>query len=317
MTKLKILLLLFVFVNVQAYGQLYKSEKRIYLLDVTASMEGRGNVETPNIFEEVKRQLCTTLQNIESQDTEIVLIPFTNIPHEPISGNISQCDSLVNEIGKMTIRRGDTNIAGAWERGLKELDSLKVNYLFLLTDGLHNCGVEKEVLYQNLKDWQDISAGKYMFAFYVMLTPNAKELEIANIVEQTRQMWLIESMDVNVSFLATDLQLTANVNQNNNVTIHFTSNNSKIFDRNMDFSLILEDNPYYKLDNVKVDFAERCVHFDMIEVLPRMQIPTVCDLQLNIDYNKEEYPLCFFTPDIIEFHIINRGVRKMTIKKTL
>ena len=310
-------LLCAVMIHAESYGQTYKNEKRIYLVDVTASMEGRGNVETPAIFKYVKQALCATLRDIERPETEIVLIPFTNVVHKPITGQISDCDSLVNEIGRMTIQRGDTNIAGAWKRGLQELDSLKVNYMFLLTDGLHNCGPEKEKLYQQLRDWEELSAGKYMFAFYVMLTPNAKELEIANIVDETKQMWLIESMDVNVSFISTDMQQSANVNQDNRLSIHFVSNNRKVFEQQMDFTLRLEDNPYYRLEHVRVDFAEHCIRFELDEKLPRMEMPTQCDLKLHVEYDNEKYPLCFFTPDVIDFRVINRGVRKMTIKKRL
>lgn len=304
-------------IHAVSFGQTYKSEKRIYLVDVTASMVGKGEVETPDIFGKVKEELCATLKDIERPETEIVLIPFTKVPHRPIRGLVSDCDSLVREIGKMDIQPGNTNIAGAWERGLRELDSTKVNYMFLLTDGLHNCGPEKEELYRLLREWKELSAGKYMFAYYVMLTPNAKEMEIAKIVDETQQMWLIESMDVNVSFLVTDMQQSANVNQDNRLSLRFVSNNREIFNKNMDFTLRIEENPYYRLEKVRVDFSNRCVRFEMSEKLPRMKMPTQCDLKVFIEYDREKYPLCFFTPDVIDFRVINRGVRKMTIKKSL
>ena len=47
------------------------SEKRIYLLDVTKSMIGRGSVNTPNIFEDVKRSLQEAIDEIESLPVEI------------------------------------------------------------------------------------------------------------------------------------------------------------------------------------------------------------------------------------------------------
>ena len=47
MFKLVIFIAMF-FSNI-AFAQPYLQEKRIYVVDVTGSMEGRGAVETPNI----------------------------------------------------------------------------------------------------------------------------------------------------------------------------------------------------------------------------------------------------------------------------
>ena len=46
-----------------------------------------------------------------------------------------------------------------------------------------------------------------------------------------------------------------------------------------------------------------------------MQIPVESDLKLTLHYDKEKYPLVFFTPETIDFHIINRGIRTMTIRE--
>ncbi|MDH6344294.1 hypothetical protein M2480_003195 [Parabacteroides sp. PFB2-12] len=315
MFKLKYLAFLLLLTSEWVYGQSYQNEKRIYLLDVTASMVGKGEVKTPDIFENVKKELVNTINGIQSPHTEIVVIPFTNKPHEPIRGFIQARDSLINEIGKIEIKRGDTNIADAWKQGVQEIDSTKINYMFLLTDGLHNCGVEKEVLYEQLESWAGISEGKYLFAFYVMLTPNAKEMEIARIVDETNQMWLIESMDVNVTFVNSSINLTANVNQDSNVKVGFSSNNDKIFDDGLEFVISLEDNPYYKLNNFSIDRTLQFASFDLAELLPRMQIPLEYNLKLYIGYDKMKYPLCFFTPEVINFRILNKGVRTMNIRE--
>lgn len=97
---------LFCFLISQAvYAQNYMQERRIYILDVTASMEGKGVVKTPNIFEHVKKELYNTLKSIENPNTEIVIVPFTDIPHKPIIGSISKRDSLLNEIQNLNIKK--------------------------------------------------------------------------------------------------------------------------------------------------------------------------------------------------------------------
>lgn len=296
-------------------AQNHLNEKRIYLLDVTASMVGRGSVETPDIFANVKNQLSNALDNVESLQTEIVIVPFTERVFQPIKGNIDRADSLINEISKIEIKRGNTNIADAWKYGISELDSTKINYLFLLTDGLHNCGVDKDTLYQELAKWQDIAKDKYMFAFYVMLTPNAKEMDIINVIEATDKLWPIESMNVNVSFINSTLNLKSNINNNKRVRIDFSSQNREVFHSGLQLNVTLEDNPFYKLSNLDSDISKKYVEFDIEELIPRIQIPVETELKLHLVYDKDLYPLVFFTPEVINFNIVNRGVRTMTIRE--
>lgn len=167
--------LLAVLFPISVYCQSNIHEKRIYLLDVTKSMVGKGVVETPDIFAQVKQNLIEAINEIEDPQTEIVVVPFTNTPHEIISGFVSQKDSLSGVLSDITVRNGDTNIADAWAMGVSLLDSTKVNYMFLLTDGLHNNGPSQDELYSTLKSWDWVRKGKYFFSFYVMLTSNAVE----------------------------------------------------------------------------------------------------------------------------------------------
>lgn len=308
-------LLVFLLLGIDAIAQGYLNEKRIYLLDVTASMVGEGIVKTPNIFNDVKEQLKGALNNIESTQTEIVIVPFTDVAHTPIIGLVSQKDSLAKEISKIKIQRGDTNIADAWTKGINLLDCTKVNYLFLLTDGLHNCGVEKDTLYNMLSEWKYIAKDKYMFAFYVMLTPNAKEMEIMDIIEATNKLWAIESMNVNVSFINSVLSLKSNINNSKKVRIDFTSQNPLVFASGLELDISLEDNPHYRLKTCSTDISQKYVEIEIEEIVPRMQIPVESDLKLTLHYDKEKYPLVFFTPETIDFHIINRGIRTMTIRE--
>ena len=134
------------FLSQVTLAQNFMQERRIYILDVTASMEGKGVVETPDIFDQVKKELRDAVESIDNPNTEVVVVPFTDVPHELIRGMISERDSLLEDIRNLSIKKGDTNLADAWSRGVQEIDSTRINYIFLLTDGLHNCGPEKEVL---------------------------------------------------------------------------------------------------------------------------------------------------------------------------
>lgn len=300
-------------VNQVALAQNFMQERRIYIVDVTASMEGKGIVETPDIFNQVKEELCNALESIDNPNTEIMIIPFTDVPHKPIIGMIDKRDSLQNAIRMLTIKKGDTNIADAWSNGVQKLDSTRVNYIFLLTDGLHNCGPGKEILYERLKAWEQISQDKYYFAFYVMLTQNAKEQEICQIIDSASQIWLIESMDVNVTFVTSNLNIQANVNNEKTVKLTFNVSNKDLSRDEMDFTIEMEKNPYYDLTNFRSYIDQGYVLFDIVELMPLMDLPIETLLKLYIRYDKKKYYMTFFTPEVINFKVLNKGIREMTI----
>lgn len=306
---------IFLLICSTVFSQTTLEEKRIYLVDVTASMEGKGNIVTPDIFQKVKSELINTINSINNVSTEIVVIPFTSQPHERIKGSIKEKQVILKGISALTIKQGDTNIVDAWEAGVSEIDPKKINYLFLLTDGLHNCGPSKESLFEKLTEWKDFAYERYYFSFYVMLTPNAKEQPICNIVEETDQMWLIESMNVNVSFIKSGFNLKTNIRNKKRVKLFFSSTNDQIFNKDLVFNIQLDNNPYYKLANIKRNWKERYITFDIQELKSFMELPVQTTCKLKVNYDKKKYPLVFFTPEIMSLSIENVGIRKMTIRE--
>lgn len=311
MKRLSMLLLLSLFC-INIYSDNFMQEKRIYLVDVTASMEGKGAVKTPNIFSDVKQKLSNAIGAIEDPNTEVVVIPFTSSVHEPITDTIKNKNELMTKIQNLSIKPGDTNITDAWERGVEELDSTRVNYVFLLTDGLHNYGSSKEELYNRLRSWKEKSDNRYYFAFYVMLTPNAKEQEICQIVDETNQMWLIESMDVNINFVRTYLESQVNIKEKKTVKLPFKVSN-KAMSKDLSFDMILEENPYYKVSNFRPHLDSGYVLFDIVEQKPLIDLPIQVWLKFYIKYDREKNYMTFFTPEVINFKVINRGIREMKI----
>ena len=55
-------------------------ERRIYLVDLTRSMEGYNGAE--DIFDKVKEQLSNAINAMNDTASGIVIIPFTDKPHE-------------------------------------------------------------------------------------------------------------------------------------------------------------------------------------------------------------------------------------------
>ena len=311
MRKLILTLLAILMIAFSAEAQ--RTEKRIYLLDLTGSMEGRGNIESPNILQTVKNNLAATIENIDDPNTEIVIIPFTNTPHEIIEGRVSSKDSLIAQVQRLGVRPGDTNIADAWNEGLKNLDDSKINYLFLLTDGLHNTGPSKQVLFDRLKMWEETAKGNAKYAFYVMLTPNAKETGIYEIVDSTAQMWLIESMDINASLIHTDINQRKNIFSNSSTSISFLSNNLSTDFDDLGLQIYFEENDCYSVENVKKSVVGNVYTFDIIEKLPKIDLPLDTTLTLKLSIDKEKNPFVFLTPEEISFQVINQGPRILKI----
>ena len=120
---------------------------------------------------------------------------------------------------------------------------------------------------------------------------------------------------MNVSFLKSGFNLKTNIKNNKRVKLYFTSNNSQVFNTDLNFSLQLEGNPYYKIANQKRNWKERYIAFDIQELKPIMELPLQVKSKLKVIYDKEKYPLIFFTPEVMNLTIENVGVRKMTIRE--
>lgn len=311
-----LLLFLLISVSFRLYAQEAKTEKRIYLVDMTASMEGKGQTPTPNILSKVKNNLIDTISSIEDQDTEILIIPFTNKPHEQqaIAGTIRERESILSRINALKVLPGDTNIIAAWEYGITQLDRKKINYMFLLTDGRHNVGGTMDQLLDRLRAWEGLSGGKYMYySFYVMLTKNARHEQIKEIASSTPNMWVIENMNINASLIKTPIRQKINVFNNNTATIAFTTNNKKA-----DLSLLrlyfsLQENGYYSIKNIKKSPKGDSYSFEIAEKLPRFEMPFDTTLTLSFLYDTKANPFIFFTPEKIDFQILNQGPRTVSV----
>lgn len=159
-----------------------------------------------------------------------------------------------------------------------------------------------------------MSSGKYYFAFYVMLTSHAKEQEICKIVDETEQMWLIESTDINVLFASTYLTSKVNIYNANVRSLPFRFSNPYVSRYGLNVELELEDNPYYKITDVQSHMEDGYVNFKIEELQSKSQLPIKVELKLRILYNKEGNELTFFTPEVVNLIIYNHGPRIMTIK---
>ena len=170
-------------------------EKRIYLLDLSGSMIGQGSVRTDNVLDKMKSDLEATV-DWTSLPTDFVFIPFTDRVMPEFGGTDTKKRELMTEIFAIKPGVGNTDIASAWECALTKLDSTKVNYIFLLTDGYHNRGISKAGLNSLVKSWPQSTGRCDAEAYFVSLSPKYRTSEIARIFDETDKMSVVETMNI-------------------------------------------------------------------------------------------------------------------------
>ena len=289
-------------------------ERRIYLIDLTRSMRGFNGSE--DIFDNVKQQLSEAISELNDTTSEIFLIPFTNKPLDVFHEKIANKSVILEYIEGLDTKHGDTNILDAWKNGEEFLDSTKINYLFMLTDGVHNTGEPIDSLYKELMDWYLRVEGKYEFAFYVLLSPNAREKEICSIVESSKQMWLVPSMNIHTDFIIGKMNLSVNIIDNNNVRLHLSCTNPEIFNNGFKFQIAFPENKYYRIKNeTNVLDSNGDISFEIEKLQPQKDLPISYHTKIQISYDREKYPFVFFTPEEYNLNLVNLGTRIMSVKK--
>ena len=68
-------------------------KKDVFLIDVSRSMQGRGSVSTPNVFDDVKRELSSAFG--KAKQSKAVLIPFSDKVRGSLSVELPQDSSII------------------------------------------------------------------------------------------------------------------------------------------------------------------------------------------------------------------------------
>lgn len=169
-----------------------KNERRIYLWDVSLSMKGRAKQAdgkpTPNIYDDVVKALCESVNNLLNENTEIIVLPFYNGIDEsgktgPLKATKEGKSKITDKIRNYSNNKVDyTNICGAVTDVMNHyLDSDKRNIVFLFTDGQQEIPWNKP-LPDVLREW-NFKASADDYFLYVMLTQDAKNAEIVEVFD--------------------------------------------------------------------------------------------------------------------------------------
>ena len=174
-----------------SWSDTLQAKKDIFLIDVSGSMQGRGSVSTPNVFDEVKRELSSALS--KAKHSSAVLIPFSDKVRAGLSVELPQDSSLVSSyIEHLNTSEGRTDIYRAWMAGLDSLHSdASGNRLYLITDALHN---SKRYSLDSLRSLLSLWEGENKEAYLVLLDPAFDSSELASVFSSHERMHVVNSL---------------------------------------------------------------------------------------------------------------------------
>lgn len=316
----------------------HTKEKRIYLLDITESMIGEGDGNGVVVFDSVKNCLKEIVELLATTDPdiEIEIIPFSDQPNldNAFRGYASDVNQIFSYLESLESKGRSTNIIDAWSAGLSEMDSSKINFMFLLTDGNNNVG-SIDNLYNTISNWNVMKCSEYCFSFYVALKDHVNDDEVLrSIADTTQNLWWIHSMNVNVACLRPSNQnapslpvseFSVNIRENHTINAFFAVNNgsfARVADSPKRVRTELEGNPYYRLKSSNNSFRvqngttlipiEFVVDGDM-EKIPR---DTVIPMTFSVVDTDSSFVYLVFMPEKVNVRFINRTANIMTFDPT-
>lgn len=276
-------------------GQL-KETKYIYALDITLSMWGFG--DNPDIFNEVRDELISSINSIDSPKSEIVIYTFQDdiIDTWSVEANNEGKKFLtekLNEISKESVPRQNTNIYKAWSIGKSHVDASKINVFFLLTDGSHTVKhTPKSKLYNVVKDWNTGHNDIYSFGFLVELTEKAKDNQLRSVIENTDNTQVISGIKFNVLDIENKTPVV-NIHDDLNFKFNLLANSIHNFDEEISFT-VKSNNQYFIVEN------GRNLKFDNLPIVLKLTPTKDVDflkknlnqkekIELEISYNEQKF----------------------------
>jgi hypothetical protein len=305
-----------------------KSQRRIYLWDVTLSMKGYEG-RTPDIYDEVVKFLEQEINSITDESTEIVVLPF----QESI---LERWREKADVTGKKTIIQKiknykndqvtNTNIV----RPIKDVQSEiispdKNNILVLLTDGTQSKQFGgKEELIKLIQYWGQYSEKNYAHCLYVMLTPDAiPDNDVKEAIEQTKNIdFVTEPGKMEMIDLQPIELVKVNLKDDKVAEITLAYKKSVVLPDNIKVSVIAEDSVLNVNQTMVV--ADGKITFDLKYKRPyetlKVELSEVTRWPLHLELlNEEEVEkiagkIVYLTRSDIGLELINKPEKTLKIR---
>ena len=191
------LILLLACISCAAFGQnsQVRVNRRIYLWDVTRSMQGyNSNTKNydpeTNVWDKVVASLKNDIENISSESTDLIVLPFQVGLLEcwqakATSDGKNDLLEKIDSLKKLTMELTYTNLVGSLlETERKYIAPEYNNLIILLTDGKNSrdYGGDK-AWWKMLSSWRDYAYENNAYLFYFMVTEAAQDSKVVEILE--------------------------------------------------------------------------------------------------------------------------------------
>jgi hypothetical protein len=322
--------MIFYFASVVICMAQTKSQRRIYLWDVTLSMKGFGG-KTPDIYNEVVKFLEQEINSITDINTEIIVLPF----QESI---LERWKTRADESGKKEIiqkiksysndKITNTNIVNPIMNVQTDIiSSDKNNILVLLTDGTQSekFGGKAELI-KLIQNWEQYAYKNYAYCLYVMLTPEAIDEKVKEVIEQTEYIDVVTEpgkmklIDLQPSEL---VKFNIKDDKGKPVEVPLIYKKNIALSGNIKIKVVAEDNQYIDI-NQTVEVKDSKISFEIKykqsdEVLKvtldeKTQIPLHIELVNKEEIRKTEEKIVSLTQSTTVLELINRPERTLRIK---
>lgn len=299
--------LIYIGMSLTAQSIFERPERRVYYLDVTASMTGYNGSQ--NIWNTVVTNLQHAINDIDNPSTEIIIKTFTDSKHDietivrakTTPEGKKQIMACINKLNPSQNKNVHTDIYVPIEDFYQhEISRLKVNYFFLMTDGIqHQNGTD--ILYNTINKWNSITHNgkEHIYGFYVMLSNAALSQNLCNNINQQKNLWTVASANVNINLIRPKEQnFICNIRQNDSqryIDVPMTGELAGLH--------VIGENEYCKVDKTEIIKSDNALRVYLKLNKKLTQIPQVSTLDLQI--SQPITPYTYLLDDQITIHCDN------------
>ncbi len=271
----------------------FAEERRVYYLDVTASMTGFNGSE--NIWDSVTNNLKSAIRAISNESTEIVIKTFTDVNHpimkiaseKATKEGKSKIYNCIDELAPSKNTKCHTDIFVPFEDFYKhEITLTKVDYFFLMTDGNQvQSGINE--LTSAITEWnkKNNDGEKHIYGFYVMLCNAAYSQNIENLIAPQKHLWTVKSANVNINLIRPEkTSFVCNIREKNKRHIDIPMSGNI----NNDDISVKGENEYCKVTKTEVIDSNLRVYLSL-KKKHLSQIPQFSSLDLKITMTPKDF----------------------------
>jgi len=260
----------------------------------------------------LKKAIIDCIQFTESDpDNKITVVTFNDNIRDVFTRNATDVgkNDLVNIVENYTyVSHNWTNIVDPIKKFYSILDSSKINYMFLFTDGENDHPGTKPHFISTLGSWASKTSSYDAFGFYVIVHPAADKNNIRSAVESQDKFWIVPDAKVRIKICTLPSSIKYNLRDDKGPKTICMSGRYFNADGNVDLTF---SDPYYDVLCTNQDIKDG--KFD-IEVKPKAGLSPPANHTIILSpviSNADQYT--FVGPNKVELEVSNLPERSLDL----